>query len=191
MPSKRERGSSRQLVLSSVDHLGRRIAPEVLDVAQRIAPRSLLHGEKILGDPAMVLTLLEEVAATVTLAIEKRIVRGKPPIEDLDGYVYRSFMNRINDEERHQPRLLNLGDIEWKAHVRRTDLTPIERKLLLDELLEGHDLVTLDIIVWHYAGQKWREIGAACGISATAARLRFRKAMLQIRNKAEPKKDFT
>jgi hypothetical protein len=191
MRSKRERGSSRRLILSSVDHLGRRIAPEVLEAAQRIGPRSVLHGEKVLGDPALVLTLLEEVAATVTLAIEKKILRGKPPIEDLDGYVYRAFMNRVNHEEQRRPRLLNIGDMEWKTPAHRSHFASIERKLLLDDLLEGHDLVTVDIILWHYAGQKWREIGAACGISATAARLRFRKAMLQIRRKTEPKKDFT
>ena len=191
MRSKRERGNTRPLFLSSVDHLGRRIAPEVLEVAQRVGPRSVLHGEKVLGDSALVVTLLEEVAATVTLAIETKVLRGEPPIKDLDGYLYRAFMHRVHDQERRGPKLLNVSDIEWKTPIRRPDLTPIERKLLLDELLQSQDSVTVDIILWHYAGQKWREIGAACGISATAARLRFRKAMLQIRRKTGPQNDIT
>lgn len=191
MRSKRERGISRPLFLSSVDHLGRRIAPGVLEVAQRIGPRSVFHGERVLGDAALVVTLLEEVAATVTLAIETKVLRGEPPIKDLDGYLYRAFMHRVHDQERRGPKLLNVSDIEWKALIRRPVFTTIERKLLLDELLQSQDSVTIDIILWHYAGQKWREIGAACGISATAARLRFRKAMLQIRRKTGPKNDIT
>ncbi len=191
MRSERARGSPRPLVVSSVDHLGRQIAPEVLEAAQRIGSRCVRHGEKILGDPALVVTLLEEAAAKVTLAIEQRALRGKPPIDDLDGYLYRAFMNRVNDEERRNPTPQNLGDREWKIPVPFSDLTAIERKLLLEELLEGQDLLTLDIIVWHYSGQKWREIGAACGISATAARLRFRKAMMQIRRRLKAKNDVT
>src|SRR5216683_6090412 len=191
MRPKRERGKTRPLFLSSVDHLGRPIAPGVLEVAQRIGPRSVLHGEKVLGDPALVLTLFEEVAATVTLAIETKVLRGEPSIKDLDGYLYRAFMHRIHEEERRGPKLLNVGDIDWKAPVRQTDLTEIEHKLLLDEILGSCDTVTVDIILRHYAGQKWPEVGAACGISATAARLRFRKAMLQIRRTTGPKKNFT
>src|SRR6266852_1383918 len=191
MRPKRERGNTRPLFLSSVDHLGRRIAPEVLEVAQRIGPRSGLHGEKVLGDPALVLTVFEEVAATVTLAIETKVLRGEPPIKDLDGYLYRAFMHRVHDEKRRGPRLLNVGDLESKTPVRRADLSEIERKLLLDQLLGTCDTVTADIILRHYSGQKWPEVGAACGISATAARLRFRKAMLQIRRTTGPKKNFT
>src|SRR6266851_7759597 len=191
MRSHRERGNARPLFLSALDHLGRRIDSEVLEAAQRIGPRAAVHGEKVLGDPALALTLLEEVAASVTLAIETKVLRGEPPLKDLDGYLYRAFMHRVHDEERRGPKLLNVGDIDWKAPVRRTDLTEIEHKLLLDEILGSCDTVTVDIILRHYAGQKWPEVGAACGISATAARLRFRKAMLQIRRTTGPKKNFT
>src|SRR5258708_10897944 len=135
MRSKRERGNTRPLFLSSVDHLGRRIAPEVLEVAQRIGPRSVLHGEKVLGDPALVLTLFEEVAATVTLAIETKVLRGEPPIKDLDGYLYRAFMHRVHDEERRGPKVLYVCGIDWRGPPRRTDLTQIENKPLLDEIL--------------------------------------------------------
>jgi len=191
MRSKRERGSSRPLFLSSVDHLGRRIDSKVLEAAQRIGPRSVIHGERILGDPAMVLTLLEEVAGSVTLAIETKVLRGESPIKDLDGYLYRAFMHRVHDAKRRAPTLQSVGDIEWKTPSARSAFSEIERKLLLDELLGSYDTVTVDIILRHYAGQKWPEVGAACGISATAARLRFRKAMLQIRRTTWPRNDST
>ncbi len=191
MRSHRERGNARPFFLSSLDHLGRRIDSEVLEAAQRIGPRAAVHGEKVLGDPAIALTLLEEVAASVTLAIEAKVLRGEPPIKDLDGYLYRAFMHRVHDEKRRGPRLLNVGDLESKAPVRRADLSEIERKLLLDQLLGTCDTVTADIILRHYSGQKWPEVGAACGISATAARLRFRKAMLRMRRITEPGKDST
>src|SRR5258708_27796272 len=125
MRSKRERGNTRPLFLSSVDHLGSLVAPGVLEVAQRIGPRSVLHGEKVLGDPALVLTLFEEVAATVTQAIETKVLRSEPPIKDLDGYLYRAFMHRIHEEERRGPKLLNCCDHHSQAPVHPTVLPEI------------------------------------------------------------------
>jgi hypothetical protein len=187
MPRQREPRSFRQLFLNSVDPLGRAIDSDVLAAAQRIGPRVLIRGEKLLGDPAVVVTILEEVAASTTSAIHAKILRGEPPIKDLDGYLYLAFMRRVRDKKRRGPILQSLTDMEWKAASPRTGLGEIERKVLLDELLGTCDTVTVDIVIRRYSGQGWLEIGAASGISATAARLRFRKAMLRIRRTVGPK----
>jgi len=187
MRQQRERGALRPFFLSPVDHLGRAIDPDVLAVAQRIGPRALFRGEGILGDPALVLTLLEEVAARTTIVIHGKVLRAEPPIEDLDGYLYLAFIRRVREVKRKRPVLQSLTDMEWKAGSPRAGLSDIERNVLLDELLGTCDTVTVDIVLRRYSGQAWREIGAAFGISATAARLRFRNAMLRIRRIAEPR----
>jgi|HubBroStandDraft_6_1064221.scaffolds.fasta_scaffold14482_4 hypothetical protein len=187
MRRQRDLGSFGQFFLSSVDHLGRVIDSDVLAAAKRIGPRLLIRGEKLLGDPAMTLTLLEEVAASTTSAIHTKILRGEPPIKDLDGYLYLAFIRRVRVEKRRGPVLQSLTDMEWKAGSPRIGLSEIERTVLLDELLGTCDTVTVDIVLRRHSGQGWREIGASCGISATAARLRFRKAMLRIRRTIEHK----
>jgi DNA-directed RNA polymerase specialized sigma24 family protein len=187
MRRQREPENLQPFFLNSIDHLGRAIDAQVLAVAHKIGPRALIRGERILGDPALAVTLLEEVAAATTSAIHTRFLRGEPPIDDLDGYLYLAFIRRVRDAKRKGPVLQSVGDIEWEARSPRIRLSEIERKVLLDQLLATCDTVTVDIILRRYSRQKWRDIGAACGITATAARLRFRKAMLRIRRIAEPK----
>jgi hypothetical protein len=187
MRRQRESGGFRPLFLNSVDHLGRTIDSDVLAAAERIGPRALIRGENLLGDPAVALSLLEEVAASTTSAIHAKVLRGEPPIKDLDGYLYLAFIRRVRDEKRRGPALQSLTDMEWKAGSPRVGLSEVERTVLLDELLGTCDTVTVDIILRRHSGQGWREIGASCGISATAARLRFRKSMLRIRRTIGPK----
>ena len=57
---------SLQFFLNSVDHLGRPIDPSVLSVAQEIGPGAVPYAEKVLGDPALAISLFEETAATVS-----------------------------------------------------------------------------------------------------------------------------
>jgi hypothetical protein len=49
--------------LNPVDRFGRSIAPAVLAAAEEIFPRAVEHGLKLLGDPAVVTDVLEEVAS--------------------------------------------------------------------------------------------------------------------------------
>jgi DNA-directed RNA polymerase specialized sigma24 family protein len=177
-------------LVNSVDHFGREIDPEVLAVAQHIADRAMTQAEMLLGDPARALTLLEEMAATVTSTIRTKIVRSEPPIEDLDRYLYLAFIRRVRNEVQRTPTLLRSDETDWEMFEPHGSPEEIERKVLAHELLADYDTVTAEIILRRYGGQAWREIGAACGISATAARLRFRKAILQIRRRVtEPKHD--
>jgi len=178
------------LLVNSVDHLGREIGPEVLAVAQQIADRAMTQAEALLGDPALALTLLEEMAATVTSTLRMKIARSEPPIEDLDRYLYLAFIRRVRNEVQRTPTLQRSGDVDWELFEPQGSSEEIERKVLAHELLADYDTVTAEIILRRYGGQTWRQIGAACGISATAARLRFRKAILQIRRRVtEPRND--
>jgi hypothetical protein len=59
----RERKASPVFWVNSVDRLGRGIDPGVLSVAQEIGPSGVRCAEKVLGDPALAITLFEEAAA--------------------------------------------------------------------------------------------------------------------------------
>ena len=58
--------------ISPVDRLGRSISPLVLDAAEQIGRRAIRHAEHLLIDPAVAATLMEEAAAAVSLAIDRK-----------------------------------------------------------------------------------------------------------------------
>ena len=64
------RPSNHEVRLSPIDRLGRPISVLVLDAAEEIGRRAIEHAEKLLIDPAVAATLLEEAAAPA----ESRIV---------------------------------------------------------------------------------------------------------------------
>jgi hypothetical protein len=72
--------------VNSVDHFGRGIDPAVLSVAQEIGPSAVRFAEKLLGDPALAITLFEEAAATVSQTHSGKTARGKPDVKDMRGY---------------------------------------------------------------------------------------------------------
>ncbi len=58
--------------ISPVNRLGRKIDPVVLVAAEEIGRRAIEHAEKLLRDPALATSLLEESAATVTRAVRAK-----------------------------------------------------------------------------------------------------------------------
>src|SRR6266702_2864625 len=60
--------------LNAVDRRGRKIEPAVLEAAEGIYSRAFEHGLRLLGDPAVVTTALEEVAAIVSRALSNKIL---------------------------------------------------------------------------------------------------------------------
>src|SRR5579859_3344370 len=95
-------GSRAKARLHSVDSRGRSIDPEVLDVAQSIAPRVIAYAEELIGDPALATSLLEESAAIVSRSLHRGAQHGKPPVANVEGYLFRAFIRRINVTRRKQ-----------------------------------------------------------------------------------------
>src|SRR6202043_3263518 len=90
-------------LLNSVDHLGRIIEPAVLSVAQEIGPSAVRYAEKVLGDPALAITLFEESAATVSQTQRERAARGTPDVKDMRGYLFLAYIRRVRREKRAEP----------------------------------------------------------------------------------------
>jgi DNA-directed RNA polymerase specialized sigma24 family protein len=180
MPSRRERTRSAVLLLNSVDRLGRIVEPTILSVAQEIAHQAVSYGEKLLGDPALALSLLEEAAATVSNTIADKLALGKPGIRDRRNYLFRVYLRRIGTERHVSLTFDDLTEEDWERHARQTDKSDIERDILLKEVLESCDTLTREIFYLKLDGCSWKEIEKRCGIPVNAASLRFSKALRQI-----------
>lgn len=181
MPSKRESKPTPSFLLSSVDRLGRPIAPAVLSVAQEIAPQAISYGEKLLGDPAVSSDLFEEAAAAVSEAIKKLAKSGQSPIRDLRAYLFRTFMRRISAErEKQVGAAINSEQFDEQRATTR-QITSVEMSLLLDEVMAACDKVTQEIALRRLEGFSWNEIGPRYGMSAHAARVRYSRALQRLR----------
>ena len=99
--------------VNSVDRLGRRIDPAVLNAAEEIGRRALRHAERQLIDPAVAATLLEEAAATVSRAMSAAAMSERP-IRDLRSYLFRAFLRRVN---KRLKRELSLAE-SLRTHAR-------------------------------------------------------------------------
>jgi DNA-directed RNA polymerase specialized sigma24 family protein len=177
--------SSSLFRLNAVDRRGRKIEPAVLQAAEGIYSRALEHGLKLLGDPSVIASVLEEVAATVTRLIEARDPPGEPtPVRDLRAYLFRAYLRHINRLKRKELIAISLSE------VRETSVPPwadpsreFENKILLDECLAQCDFVEQDMAWRRMQGFSWDEVGKVHGLSAHAAEARFSHALQRARKR--------
>ena len=87
--------------VNAVDRRGRQISPSVLDAAEQIGRRALRHAERLLIDPAVAASLLEEAAATVSRAMSAKAMSQRP-VRDLHSYLFRAFLRRVNKKHKRE-----------------------------------------------------------------------------------------
>jgi hypothetical protein len=182
MRLRRERTRSDVLLLNSVDRLGRTVEASVLSVAQEIASRAVSHGEKLLGDPALALTLFEETAAAVSRTVGEKLASGKPGIRDMPSYLFRVYLRRIGIEKKASLSVDQATEEQWERHAQLTYQRDIERQILLKEVLESCDTLTREIFYLRLEGCSWKEIERRSGITLNAASLRFSKTLRRLRS---------
>jgi DNA-directed RNA polymerase specialized sigma24 family protein len=181
MHSRREPTRHLALLLNSVDRLGRTVEAPILSIAQEIAPRAVTYGEKLLGDPALALTLFEEAAATVSRTLRKKATSNKAEIRDLRGYLFRAYLRRINVERKTGVLLESATEEEFAKQAGRASEIDLDRQILVKELLESCDTFVREIIYLKLEGCSWKEIEERCGIPLNAANLRFSKAIRRLK----------
>ena len=168
-------------LLNSVDHLGRPIDPTVLSVAQEIGPGAVRYAEKVVGDPALAISLFEETAATVSQTLREKAARGKPDITDIRGYLFHSYMRRIKRQKRMETVLIDPDSLPLERQAQYADVQDVERSLFLAEALASCDAVTQNIVLRRLEGYSWKEIERRCGVSSGAARERFSSTVKRLR----------
>src|SRR5260370_21630998 len=142
MHPQRERQTGPAFLLNSVDCLGRDIDPAVLSVAQEIGPSAVRYAERLLGDPALAITLFEEAAATVSQTHRERAARGKPDVKDMRGYLFLAYIRRVRKEKRAEPALNDPKNLNLARPAQLMDMQAVERKLIMAEALATCDTDT-------------------------------------------------
>ena len=172
-------GPSSSFRISPIDRLGRKIDPAVLAASEEILPRAVAHGMKVLGDLAVIATLLEEAAAVVS-----RRLQSDPSLTlDLPGYLLVRFVKKVNRFKRKQVVTPGLSEA-FRATVAWADPSDrLDTKILLDEFLARCDFITRDMASRRMAGCSWEEIGGVHGMSAYAAEQRVWYVFQQVRGK--------
>ena len=182
--------SDRSFRINPVDRLGRRISPVVLDAAEEIGRRAIQHAEKLLIDPAVATSQLEQAAATVSRAIEARKRSVRTEVRDLHSYLFRAFIRRINRIKKRQLILDGaVHELSIGSHNSTDPRTSLELKILVDELLTRCDPVTRDMFYRRLRGFSWKEIGLQYGLSDHAAESRFSQALRRIAENLGLRKD--
>ena len=183
----RRENKRRAFFLNTVDRQGREIDADVYSVCREIAGRALSRAEKILGDPALSVTLLEETAATVSRTLREKAEAGQPLVRNLPNYLFVAFMRRVRQVKGRQVLIEDSRDTDWEAHSPLTDIADAERRILVDELLADCDETTRDIILGWMDGLSWQEIASNIGATSNAAKLRFRRAIKRIQSIIQPR----
>lgn len=182
---------NRSFQVSPVDRFGREISPLVVDAAQQIGRRAIHHAEKLHLDPAIAANLLEEAAAAVSRALDRKRNRPQDPIRDLRGYLFRAFIRRVNKKLRRQLQVENAVRILLVTSQNSSDpLVELERKILIDELLTSGDDVTRDVFYRRVEGLSWDEIGDSYGRSSHAAESRFSEGIRRLAKRLSFKTEF-
>lgn len=164
--------------INPIDRLGRTIDPAVLDAAEKIGQRAIVFAEKLVVDPAVATNLLEESAAAVSRVLRTKRSQNGAPIRDLQAYLFRAFIRRINKISSRTPILGNPDRAKAMDFPVSEDF---ELRILVDEFLGRCDSVTRDMFYRRIQGFSWREISKVYGISTHAAESRFSQALQRVR----------
>jgi len=171
-------------LLHSVDRRGRHIDSDVLKLARSLAVRAIPFAEALIKDPSLATSLLEESAASVSRVVRKRAQLRRPPIANLEAYLFRAFIRRVNVVRRKELLASSAVTSAEDGSLKGTDYSEkFELKILVDEFVTRCDPVTRDMLYRRIQGLSWKEIGELYRISAHAAEARFSKRMNQIRRR--------
>src|SRR5947209_8139006 len=95
--------------VSPMDQRGRPISPPVLSAGEELSHRAIRHAERLRIDPAVAANLLEEAAATVSRALANI---SECPVRDLESYLFRAFLRRLNRTKKRQSLLAEAVELE-------------------------------------------------------------------------------
>lgn len=155
----------------------------MLSAAEGVSRRAILHAERLLVDPAVAANLLEEAAATVSQALKAKST-GEGPVRDLESYLFRAFLRRLNRAKKRQSRLAEAAEFQASlSHMSRDPRKALETKIFIDEFLMQCDPAMRDVLCRRVEGRSWKEIGWAYRISSHAAESKFSQALQKVRRK--------
>src|SRR5262249_9561426 len=110
----------------------------------------------------------------VSCVIRKRAQLQKPAIVNIEAYLFRAFLRRVNIARQKEPLLSASPILPTASSLDGTGYSEkLELQILSDEFVTHCDPVTRDMLYRRMRGFSWKEIGEFYGISAHAAEARF------------------
>src|SRR6266550_6684748 len=147
--------------INPVDRLGRSMSPLVVHAAEQIGRRAIQHAENMTIDPAVAASLLEEAAAAVSRAIDRKRDYNQQPVRDVRAYLFRAFLRRVNKAKKRQLMVENAVRLLSASSSNSTDpLAELELKIFIDEFLTDGDSVARDMFYRRTQDLSWRDIGS-------------------------------
>jgi len=169
--------------VSPVDPHGRPISPLVLTAAEEVSRRAIHYAERLQVDPAVAASLLEEAAATVSRSLRANHVHERP-VRDLESYLFRAFLRRLNRAKKRQSLLAETAVISpFLSRMSSDPRKTLEMKIFIDEFLMQCDPAMRDVLCRRIEGWSWKEIGWAYRTSSHAMESKFSQAVQRVRKK--------
>lgn len=106
---------------------------------------------------------------------------GLPPIRDVRAYLYRAFLRKVAAQRKAEIRSEGAFEDYFRLAEELSFEKKTETRLLLRQILSRSDRETAWIIWERIEGRSWDEISYDAAITNDAARLRYSRALREIR----------
>jgi len=155
------------------------VTPDVYACANVIRPQARAYAARLLmyNDAARADTLLLRAASQVTRVYEE----NPGQIEDLHSYLFQSFkrvllaeLKKDNNRRRFEAEASSAAELRGQADN-------VERRILLNELVEAMDPWTREVFEWLTLDYSFEEIGRFLGAKPKAVRTRFYRRIERLR----------
>src|SRR5437868_8535215 len=169
------------------DPTGEPIDSALIEAARKIFERVEYLTELQLHDVARAPQILEQSVHDVAAAIRNKTAEDEV-VENLEAYLYRAVVRKINDIQARERRIEYVHSLELleRLAARGEDdwVTAFQRDLQLEEILSHLDPRTREIFTRRASGDSWDEVAKAMGISGgDNARSLFRYGVRKARER--------
>ena len=159
-------GAGVTLIARSAEQL--RETAALIEAARKIFERVEYLTELQLHDVARAPQILEQSVHDVAAAIRNKTAEDEV-VENLEAYLYRAVVRKINDIQARERRIEYVHSLELleRLAARGEDdwVTAFQRDLQLEEILSHLDPRTREIFTRRASGDSWDEVAKAMGIS--------------------------
>jgi len=176
---------------------GEPIDSVLIEAASRIFERVAYLTELQLHDLARAPQVLEQSVYDVAATMRHKTAEDEK-VENLEAYLYRAVVRKINDIQARERRIEYVQSLELLERLAaggRDDwVTAFQRDLQLEETLSHLDPRTREIFTRRASGDSWDEVAKAMGISdgdnaRSLFRYGVRKARERLLKRNRPKTD--
>jgi len=151
---------------------------EVYQTAGQIWPQAEKLALTALRDDAMGFRLMMKAVAIVS----RRRAAADTQIDNVGAFLFHVYKNLVLAELKKQNRRRELEG-QWEHEILPVDRTAdaLDRKILIEELVNRMDLWTRRVFDWRMLGYTFEIIGQSLGMDANRVRSAYSKSIARLR----------